>query len=322
MIYKDYPEMQRVQEQRIEAGEGFHILLLGGSVLKQDCVSRLLATHLDTIGLRGHRIYNASENGHTTRDSYLKHQFLQTTFDVVIVYHGINEIRANNVPSKLFKADYSHYAWYEMRNVTERHASTLDITVLPFSVDYLYHRLRQVILKPRYVPADSPNPSWVDYGAEVKTTPSLIENISGIVRTARSRNETPLIMTFAYYVPESYSLEAFQNKTLDYFDYWIPIEHWGNATNVLRTLQEHNDAIRKTVNGDRGSDFLDMNKRMPEEGVNFVDICHLSESGCKTFARILSESIAKTYRRKGHTLHEGKPSHEDAGTNNPREEDT
>ena len=73
-----------------------------------------------------------SQGAHTTLDSYLKHKALHNkTFDVVVIYHGINEVRANNSPPEIFKPDYSHYAWYELRYLDDRYMPTINISIIP-----------------------------------------------------------------------------------------------------------------------------------------------------------------------------------------------
>ena len=138
MVRQAYPELEQIAMPAAD----FDILLLGGSVL---------------VERTDFRVVNLSALAHTTRDSYLKLKSLgDPRFDVVVVYHGINEVRANNCPPDLYRSDYSHYEWYEMRNLTDRYLHSMDLSVIPFSFDYLFHRARQVLLEPRYVPPHAP----------------------------------------------------------------------------------------------------------------------------------------------------------------------
>ncbi|MBM4266291.1 MAG: hypothetical protein FJ144_06735 [Deltaproteobacteria bacterium] len=97
------------------------LLLLGASALHPEFgnVEARLRRELEAGG-KPVRIVNLAVPAQSSRDSYLKYRFLEDRrFDLVIVYHGINEVRANNVPPGLFRKDYSHYSWYERVNRLE-----------------------------------------------------------------------------------------------------------------------------------------------------------------------------------------------------------
>ena len=66
-------------------------------------------------------------------------------FDLVLVYDGINEARANNVPPDLFRDDYGHYGWYEVVNALARHQGRARFA-LPYTAEYLGLRLRELLL--------------------------------------------------------------------------------------------------------------------------------------------------------------------------------
>jgi hypothetical protein len=75
-------------------------------------IERLLDEKLNYRASRTACIHNASHPAHTSLDSLYKYRELQDkSFDLVIIYHGINKTRANNCPPHVFQADYSHYAW-------------------------------------------------------------------------------------------------------------------------------------------------------------------------------------------------------------------
>jgi hypothetical protein len=67
------------------------------------------------------RVHLAAAGAQTSRDSYLKYRWLSSKrFDLVVLYDGINEACANNCPPNVFRADYSHYAWYRFLNDFDR----------------------------------------------------------------------------------------------------------------------------------------------------------------------------------------------------------
>lgn len=122
-IYYWYPELKKAKNYKYDAG-CLNTLLLGGSVLTKEWGS--VQQHLEegsvpTLG-KPLNILNLAASAHGTLDSYYKYIWLSSMrFDTVILYHGINETRANNVPKELFRKDYSHYAWYEEINFYFNH---------------------------------------------------------------------------------------------------------------------------------------------------------------------------------------------------------
>jgi hypothetical protein len=102
------------------------------------------------------------------------------------------------------------------------------------------------------------------------------------------------LLTFASYVPEGYSKEAFQTKRLDYGKHLFPIELWGLPANVEKGLEVHNAVIRKLARQARpGVFFLDMEQAIPKQGQYFDDICHLSDRGYELFADELASALLR-----------------------------
>lgn len=302
MVRQAYPELEQIAMPAAD----FDILLLGGSVLVESVggIPSRLAKNLAAEGVTDFRVVNLSALAHTTRDSYLKLKSLgDPRFDVVVVYHGINEVRANNCPPDLYRSDYSHYEWYEMRNLTDRYLHSMDLSVIPFSFDYLFHRARQVFLEPRYVPPHAPKRQWVPYGSDIKTMGAFRANLEKIVSRMTRNDTAPILMTFAYYVPPAYSLSAFDAGDLDYASSTdrSPIEIWGHPRNVVAGIKAHNDVVRYLAARHPEETFIDMEESIPKQGAYFSDICHLSERGSDRFAAVLAARIAAIWRhRRGH----------------------
>ena len=302
MVRQAYPELEQIAPPAAD----LDILLLGGSVLVERIggIPSRLKKDLAEEGVTDFRVVNLSGLAHTTRDSYLKLRPLgDRRFDVVVAYHGINEVRANNCPPDLYRADYSHYAWYEMRNLTDRHLPTMDLSVIPFSFDFLFHRARQVLLEPRYVPPHAPEREWLRYGSDIKTMGAFRANLEEIVSRTTRNDAAPILMTFAYYVPAAYSLSAFSSGDLDYASSTdrSPIEIWGHPRNVVAGIEAHNAVVRYLAARHPEAAFIDMEESIPKQGVYFSDICHLSERGSDRFAAVLAARIAAIWRqRRGH----------------------
>ena len=80
----------------VEDAESFDVLLLGASVLEQ--TSGRLQGQLQAHVEQPVRLFDLSVSLHTSRDSVFKLQaldHLRSTFDLIIVYHGINDVRMN-----------------------------------------------------------------------------------------------------------------------------------------------------------------------------------------------------------------------------------
>ena len=121
-----YPRLAWVEQQWVGEDDLYDVLILGGSVVSDGfgSVGAQLAEELTARhGVRV-RVHNVGARAHTSRDSLLKYRRLwRQKFDLVVVYHGINEVRANNCPPDLFREDYSHYSFY--RNVDRLLSSRL-----------------------------------------------------------------------------------------------------------------------------------------------------------------------------------------------------
>ena len=299
IIYNYYPELKAVKESVIDKEDGyFDILFLDGSALNNRWgnIEELLLDELESRTNRKVRIYNLSMPAHTSLDSYYKYKYLDDKqFDLVLFYHGINELRINNCPPSLFRSDYSHYCWYEDVNILEAHKE-INFTTLPYALHYLAIKIRQ---RYTHLPmSDEPIAEWLRYGCEIKSASCFRKNLTGILETALKKRETVLLMTYAFFVPEDYSLEKFQNKSLDYVGYKNPIEIWGEPDNVVKGINVHNEIIRDISGRYKNVIFVDQDGLIPKDGSYFDDICHFSEKGCKRFVGNISGLIVEKEKQK------------------------
>ena len=90
-------------------------------------------------------------------------------------------------------------------------------------------------------------------------------------------------MTFAFYVPENYSLDAFKKKQLDYSLHRTPIELWGARENVVAALHAHNEIVRSMVAQDKHVLFVDQASLMLGSARYFNDPVHLTSVGSARF---------------------------------------
>jgi hypothetical protein len=297
MARKAYAELAKVLDRPAPQQGDVAILFLAGSVLDARYASIVpdVERLLRERGVSRLVVDNLACPAHCSRDNLFKYKALEgRRYDVVVVYETINEVRANNCPARLFRPDYGHYGWYELFNVFDRHRRWIDVTVIPYAMDYSFHRIKQVLRPGLYVPnydADVPR-AWIAEGAEIKTDVPYARNLDAIADIASNRHEALVLMTYTHYVPPDYSLAAFTNKALDYADYALPIEVWGEPANVVKGIEAHNAKVREIVGRRPEVRFVDMAVLIPKEGRYYRDICHLSPEGCTLFARAVADAIA------------------------------
>jgi len=294
VLYAFYPELKGVDEVRPSRDDGhFNILMLGGSVFHPAWgqIEPALAEQLDAAGVREVRIFNMGVPAHTSRDSLLKYTALGASrFNLVLVYHGVNDTRANNIPPELFRSDYSHYGWYAAINAVARYHGTASFA-LPYTWHYAMALTMQNLHRDQYAPTHEPRPDWVQYGGNLLSVRSFEDNLTEIAAIARARRDPLMLMTFAYHVPSTYSREAFMQKTLDYRLHRMPIEVWGRREYVTAALAQQNEVVRHMVATHRDLLFVDQAMLMEASAENFDDPVHFTIHGSVEFASHVVDAI-------------------------------
>lgn len=292
-----YPELWQVEWKGAEyrRQNPARVLLLGGSVLHPDwgSVEQGLRERLTVTLGRPVIVFNMAEIAHTSRDSAVKYRALEgRQFDLVVFYHGINDARANNVPPALFRADYSHYAWYDAVRALDS-CPLRRWLALPCTASFLAVRAKEALGLADYLTMDAPRPEWVAYGADLKSAAAFEQNLHSVLETARSRRERVLLMTFASHVPDDYSLSAFHERKLDYTLHLSPIELWGSPPNVTAAVARHNDVVRAAAVGDPDALLVDQAALMPRRARYFNDVCHLTTTGSALFVENMHGTAAR-----------------------------
>lgn len=291
-----YKELKDIKSFKISNEDGFiDLLLLGGSVLQPSWghIEEILKSKLELIKPGRIRIHNLSRTAHSSLDSYFKYKQLRDKkFDLVLYYHGINEIRANNCPASVFKNDYSHYRWYKLIQIIDRHPE-LHFIAFPYVIDLIFTKVKDKIFPPQLVPEAIYANEWLEYGKDIKTVVPFRSNLMKILQIAKQKNEPILLMTFSYYVPDDYSLEKFRNKSLDYQLHRSAIEIWGKPEYVVSGIEAHNQVILDIQASDSSIYFVDMTKLMPKEGRYFDDICHFTYAGSEIFVNNILPEITE-----------------------------
>lgn len=294
ILYAYYPELREVDEARPDHDDDFYdVLVLAGSVLHPEWGNAVqdLKAQLEDLVTRRVRVFNLAMPAHTSRDSRLRYEALREHgFELVIFYHGINEVRANNVPPELFREDYSHYSWYEVVNALAAYHGRSSFAV-PYTLRFLALRVRQIMEPDRYVPTHDPREEWLDFGAEVRTAVSFDANLETVLELARDRGDSVMLMTFAIHVPDNYSHEAFAAKQLDYGRHLLPLETWGRPPNVRKAVAAHNDIVRRKAVEHQEALLVDQARLIEGSAENFDDACHLTAAGASVFARNVHEVL-------------------------------
>jgi hypothetical protein len=290
ILYAYYPGLRSVDTLRPSHEDEFYdILLLGGSTLHKNWgeVELSLLEQLAHSGRRNVRVFNLAQPANTSRDSLLKYAAVgEARFELVIVYDGINDARTNNVPPELFREDYGHYSWYETVNALAPYHGKSSFA-LPYTLRYLAAGVRHVMAKGSYVPPEAPRADWVQYGHDPRSAVPFEHNLDAILDLAARRGDRVMLMTFATYVPEDYSLEAFKAKRLNYGLYRTPIELIGAREHVMNTVAVHNGIIRSLAARHVRVLFVDQASLMAGEPRYFNDICHLTVVGSSKFVENL-----------------------------------
>ena len=262
------------------------ILTLGGSAFFNRLMTQRLEKNLQKVSEKRVEILGAALRRHTSMSSLRKFEALKEyQFDVVLIYHGINDLWANHVSFEEYKEDYSHLGpWYKrnffldnsllLRRVYNSWISPVDTQ----NIFYLYP------------PKTSENLS--NFASER----NFSNNLKSIIRIARENGTVPILMTFAWNIPESYSKEKFDSFLVGYnnpenYDR-RPVELWGSKVYVREGLIRHNDIIRR-LSEEMNVLVIDQEKLLGKNLRWFGDVCHLSDEGTNFFIKNISEFYIK-----------------------------
>ena len=290
MILHYYPGLAPLLEHPVRRRPGqWNLLLLGGSVLNNCCghIQSFLAAGLkEAAGGREVHIYNLGEPGLTSRDSLIRYRLLAASrFDLVIFYHGINEVRANNCPDRMFRPDYTHFSWYADIQTVLEHPESRWLR-LPVTLEILWSHLLARLGLRRALPLGRQPDTWMDLGCRVKTASCFAHNLAELARLARRRGDRLLLATFALYIPPDYSLAAFRAHRLDYAAHESPVELWGRPECVRLGVRAHNRALRRVAR-ELGVPLVEVAREMPHGRRYFDDPCHLTLQGSRRWVELV-----------------------------------
>jgi hypothetical protein len=260
------------------------VLTLGGSAFfnrrMTDRLKKYLAPIAEASG-QTLEILGGALRTHTTRSSVLKFEYLQRfQFDFVLIYHGINDLWINPAFSDDGDKAYSHIsAWYDRGPI-------LNNCVI---CRLIYNKL--VFNRPsmKKVEPESEDP--------YPTLKLFEKNVSVLIRNIREAGSIPILMSFAWSIPNTYSEKAFWADEVGYhnpekYDR-CAVELWGPVWYVRAGLEKHNDIIRKVAER-QGILLIDQEQLIGKHLQNFGDVVHLSDEGTAKFV----SNIAKFFSEK------------------------
>ena len=255
-----------------------NVLLIGGSVLHNN--SRIL---IDSGKDRGIHFFNLAHPAHTSLDSLYKYQYLtkkKYKFDFVIFYHGINEVRTNNIQKEFFKEDYGHYYYYRWVNAAFKEEQPMFNFYLSSTLIYNSYHLfckfygMTIFKKKEFVPFDIPVPELSQFGGEIKSEKSFRKNLIKIAEIAHAENTILIVPFFAFH-----PFPPDQKMT----------NIWGEPKNVIKGIERHNRVISEIKGKYITIDTSVINK----DRDNFEDICHFTSKGNKIFYDLLIQTVSK-----------------------------
>ncbi len=309
LILSYYPEVKEALYTPPVAGDPVRVLLLGGSVVarEENDIQSVLLERLRQKSDRPVQIVNVASPAHTTLDSLRKYRLLANQrFDLVIFYHGINDVRANLCPDDVFQKDYRHMLWHRIIQRVEAHPE-LSFLAHPYVAHLLWVSLEEHFWPPSLVAMRNPDgivspdgnnvSSWLAHGAKIKTRASLASNVEAVIRLSRQKSEPLLLMTFAIYPAPGYSFARFKAKNLDYGRHWVPTEVWGTPAHVPAAVAAHNHVIRGIARKNEDVHFLDMARAIPHGRANFDDICHLSVAGKRAWVEAMEDKAMEVLNK-------------------------
>jgi lysophospholipase L1-like esterase len=263
------------------------VLTLGASSLFNRRLTERLKAQIAARAQAPVEVVGGAIRTHTSRANVLKYRFFSKyQFDYVFLYEGINDLWANHVAAERFRGDYAHLSPWHTRNFL------LDNSLIARVV---YNRLTQ---KDANALEDflAGRPRAVVNGAGFRSAAALDANLRELIAAIRSDGGVPILMTFAWVIPDTYTRAAFEAGTLGYvnpdnYDR-VAVEMWGPADFVREGLLRH-DAVVRAVARDTGTPLLDQRKLMDDRIELFGDVCHFNETGTDEFVRHMVDFLVE-----------------------------
>jgi hypothetical protein len=253
------------------------ILTLGGSSMFNRRMTERLKVKLQAQTPAQIEILGAALREHTSQSSVYKYELLSAYhFDYVLLYDGINDLWANHVLETDFRDDYSQLNAFYNHNFPLSHSLIARL----FYRRFIYHAPRRVL-----------------GGAGFRSIRLFERNIRTLVGRMHADGAVPILMTFAWHIPDNYTVQAFREHTLGYnnperYDEY-PVEGWGPVPYVKEGLRRINVSIKDTA-AREGMLLIDQEKLMRSQADLYADVCHFSDEGTDVFV----DNIVNYFKEK------------------------
>lgn len=261
------------------------IVALGGSTtytIKVEDNNKTFTSRLENIlknqyGYKDVEVINAGVGGYSSWESLVNLQFrvLDMEPDLVIIYHGVNDIHTRLVPHAAYKGDNSgrRKQWANPRIALWEQSALLRI------ISRKLHFTRQVSLG-SFVDAETYYGAGNRLGYQVSIEDQIQmlnenppeyfrRNLANMVEISRRQNARVLLATFAH---------------------TIEITDEGNNPVYEQGYQENNSVVR-TVANRLSCPLYDFAESMPESKMYWADSVHLTEAGAKLKAELFAQYI-------------------------------
>lgn len=264
------------------------VLVLGSSSMFNRHMGERLKTALQNTTTKKIELLDAGIRSHTTQADVVKLKLLAPyQWDVVLFYNGINDLWANHVLPEDYYSDYRQLDPWNHRNVF------LDNSLLlRYSYNFLYRQLKP-FAQYQFVFAKKP---YIN-AANFASLPSFTSSVEQIVAISKNLGAKPVLMTFAFHLPDNYSRQAFLDKQLDYsnpdnYDS-RDVYNWGPPDYVRAGLSRQNDAIRKVATENK-VELIDIDRAMSGQGRWFGDVCHFNDAGVDVFTALVATALQES----------------------------
>ncbi len=256
------------------------LLTLGGSALFNRRMTERMTEAWAPVFPVDIEVVGGALRTHTTRASLIKleQHFADYYFDYVLIYHAINDLWASNVPKEDFREDYSHLdPWY-------RRSGLLN--------DYLVARYSYNLLSGRagVFPRENSN------AADFASLATFEQNMRQLVDIVVDKGGVPVLMTFAWHIPENYTLRKFRRYELGYnnpehYDE-CPVELWGEPAFIREGMTRSNDIVRRIAR-EYQLPLIDLEQSLSADIENFGDVVHLSEIGTDRLIEVVGSRLVE-----------------------------
>jgi len=255
--------------------DGFRVVCLGGSTTQGyyedgDTYPRQLETMLRRrLPGRTVEVLNAGVQGYSTAESLVNFEFRLLPYrpDVVIVYHGMNDLKASLAPG--FRSDYAHWR----RDLLPPRPLVVDRLPAWLDVSAIYVLSREAVLarsrKTQW--QRSLYDAWPDFQSDLAGLQAFRSNLRSLVAVARGSGVSPVLATFYYW----------------------PMVDTPEARKTARGISSQNEVVC-ALGRELSVPVADIAQEMPRDASLTFDGIHFTPEGNRVRAEILLRTLEQS----------------------------